>query len=351
MTVYPKTLIVHNSLSGLLAAFAVFVVGFVYGLGHVYRVPDTGFSYNTRWQVIVFSSNCAQYTTDAGVACNTGQDTLYVGDEILTIYGPGLDTRFDYEEYNTNLTATPFQGFDKGDVVKLDIQRGQEKLTIFWSMPPRSNLDQWQRLSTIWVFLPFWLAGTAVILFLRPKDMRWRLLILQNYVTGLWLVFGTVSFSQIFGSTFLLIGLSWLIMPVYLHLHCLIPSPFALKGRWIIPALYVIAGAMALLNMLGFLPLSTYYLALLIGIGGSLVLLALRAVRSALPAEKSVLNLMLLGIGVSLLPGILLWLLPTLVLESYSPDAVVIFLTTLSIPLLSFFYTYALYTHGSVKKG
>ncbi|RLT40212.1 MAG: hypothetical protein DWI57_08840, partial [Chloroflexi bacterium] len=278
-------------------------------------------------------------------SCNSGQDTLFVGDQIVAIHGPGAGVRFDYADYNTNLTRTPFNGFDTGDLVKLDIRRAGVEMAISWSMPVRSNRSQLQRLSTIWIFLPFWLAGTAVLLFLRPKDMRWRLLILQNYVTGLWLAIGTVSFSQIFGSTLLLIGLSWLIMPIYLHLHSLIPNPVRVKGRWVIPALYLVAGVMALLNMAGFLPLSTYYLALLIGIGGSLTLLVLRAVRSALPAERSVLNLMLVGIGVSLLPGILLWVLPGFFIENYAPPVLITFLATIAIPMLSFFYTYALYKH------
>ncbi|MBI3957625.1 MAG: hypothetical protein HY328_02360 [Chloroflexi bacterium] len=346
MTTNLKALTTQETLRGLLVAASVFVIGFVYGLGYVYRVPDPGFSYDPRWHIVSFSSNCVEYNVATETtACNSGRDTLYVGDQILAIYGLDPGVRLEYADYNTNLTATPFNDFDTGDVVKLDIRRKGEVLTIFWSMPVRSNRSQLQRLNTIWVFLPFWLAGTAVLLFLRPKDNRWRLLILQNYVTGLWLAIGTVSFSQIFGSTFLLIGLSWLMMPIYLHLHCLIPIPFTLKGRWWIPAFYLFAGVMALLNIAGVFPLSTYYLALLVGIGGSLALLLLRALRSTLPAERAMLNLMLMGIAVSLLPGILLSMLPGLLLDNYSPPVTVTFLATLSIPMLSFFYTYALYKH------
>ena len=236
MTTNLKALTTQETLTGLLVAASVLVIGFVYGLGHVYRVPDPGFSYDGHWNIVDFSSNCVEYSAAAETtACNSGRGTLYIGDQILTVHGPGV--RLDYADYNRDLTATPFNGFDEGDVVELDIRRAGVDMTVFWSMPVRSNRSQLQRLSTIWIFLPFWLAGTAVLLFLRPKDIRWRLLILQNYVTGLWLAIGTVSFSQIFGSTFLLIGLSWLMMPIYLHLHSLIPNPVRVKGRWIIPAL------------------------------------------------------------------------------------------------------------------
>ena len=346
VTKYLKVVSIQDTLAGLLVAAAVLAIGFIYGLVHVYLVPYPGFSYDGNWHIVDFSSNCPEYRTDAGViACNTGQDELRIGDRIETIYGPGPDVRFNYADYDTNLTATPFYGFDVDDVVTLDILRDGVKSTVSWLMPVHSNTGQLQRLNTIWIFLPFWLAGTAVLLFLRPKDIRWRLLILQNYVTGLWLAIGSVSFSQIFGSTFLSIALSWLIMPVYLHLHSLIPTPLSQKWKWWIPALYLFAAVMALLNMTGIFPLSIYYLALLIGIGGSLVLLILRTLRSTLPAERSVLNLMLVGIIVSLLPGILLSMLPKLILDNYSPPVTVTFLATLSIPMLSFFYTYALYKH------
>lgn len=344
MSMNPKTLFTQDTLTGLLVAASVLVIGFVYGLGHVYRVPDPGFSYSGSWHIVSFSRDCRQdNAAPTETTCNTGQDTLYLNDQILTIYGPVSDEKLTISDYNTNLTAIPFGGFEPGDVVKLDIKRDQTEMTLLWEMPERSKLSQLQRLSTIWIFLPFWLAGTAVLLFLRPKDTRWRLLILQNYSTGLWIAIGTVSFSQIFGSTYLSIGLSWLIMPVYLHLHLLMPSPLRLRGRGWIPAIYLLAGLMALLNMLGILPLSTYYVALLIGIGGSLLLLVLRTLRPRMSAERSALNLMLLGIGVSLLPGILLYLVPSFVLDEYSASPIIILLITLTIPTLSFFYTYALY--------
>ncbi len=346
MTVKPKFLLPQDALSGVLTAAAVLVIGFIYGLGHVYLVPDPGFSYNGRWHITDFPRRCLlDSATDSITNCNTGRDTLEIGDRITAIYNPESGEKLTLEDYNSNLTVTPFSGFAAGDLVELDIVRGEAAMQISWIMPERSNLSQVQGLSTIWIFLPFWLAGTAVLLFLRPKDIRWRLLILQNYVTGLWIAIGTVSFSQIFGSVYLSIGLSWLIMPVYLHLHLLMPSPLPLKGRWWISVLYVVAGLMALLNMLGVVPLSTYYLALVIGIGGSLLLLLMRTLRPGLPAERSALNLMLLGIGVSLLPGILLYLVPNIFVKDYTASPSVTFLATLAIPTLSFFYTYALYKH------
>lgn len=341
-----RMLSVQDTATSLLVAAVVLVIGFLYGLAHVYRVPDPGFSYNGRWSIVSFSDSCRDIdAASEDLICNTGRDALEVGDVILRIYGPGPNEDLTNQDYNTDLTATPFLGFEPGDVVRMDIVRDGAAKTVAWLMPPRSNPNQLQGLSTLWVFLPFWLAGTAVLLFLRPKDTRWRLLILQNYVTGLWLAVGTVSYSQIFGSVYLSISLSWLIMPVYLHLHLLLPRPLGLRGRWWIPALYGVSGLMALLNLSGVFPVSTYYLALFVGIGGSIFLLLMRLMRPASPSERSALNLMLLGIGISLMPGILLFLLPSLVLDNYTAAPLVTVLATVAIPILSFFYTYTLYKH------
>ena len=40
---------------------------------------------------------------------------------------------------------------------------------------------------------PFWLAGTAVLLFLRPRDQRWRILIAFLYLTSIWIVIGSIE--------------------------------------------------------------------------------------------------------------------------------------------------------------
>ncbi|MCL4831547.1 MAG: hypothetical protein KJZ86_03870 [Caldilineaceae bacterium] len=341
-----KAIFSQDAWAGILIAISVLAVGFVYALGHVYRAPDTGFSYDGRWHVVSFSRDCPLVEPVLKRSrCNTGRDDIQISDEITAIHGRNPEDVLRLEDYDTDLTVTPFGEFDPGQVVQIEILREGLPLTIEWLMPEISNRGQRQRLGTLWVFLPFWLAGTAVLLFLRPKDTRWRLLILQNYITGLWLAVGTVSYSQIFGSTYLSIGLSWVIMPIYLHLHILMPRPIQLKGKFWIPALYLFAGTMALLNMLVIVPLSSYFLALLVGIGGSILLLLLRTVRPALPAERAALNLMLLGIGISLLPGILLYLIPTAIVEGYTASPLVTLLVTVAIPIISFFYTYTLYKH------
>ncbi|HRJ43955.1 MAG TPA: hypothetical protein PL105_18850, partial [Caldilineaceae bacterium] len=232
-----KAIFSQDAWAGILIAISVLAVGFVYALGHVYRAPDTGFSYDGRWHVVSFSRDCPLVEPVLKRSrCNTGRDDIQISDEITAIHGRNPEDVLRLEDYDTDLTVTPFGEFDPGQVVQIEILREGLPLTIEWLMPEISNRGQRQRLGTLWVFLPFWLAGTAVLLFLRPKDTRWRLLILQNYITGLWLAVGTVSYSQIFGSTYLSIGLSWVIMPIYLHLHILMPRPIQLKGKFWIPA-------------------------------------------------------------------------------------------------------------------
>ncbi|RME50618.1 MAG: hypothetical protein D6790_20985, partial [Caldilineae bacterium] len=157
---------------------------------------------------------------------------------------------------------------------------------------------------------------------------------------------GDVSFSQIGGSVVLLMVLSWLLMALYLHLHLLIPEEVPRRRR--IPILWLLYGAAlvgAILNLLRVLPLQSYYIALFLGLVGSLGILIYRALRPITQAGRAGALLMLTGIGVSMLPGILLWLAPRLFDPFYTPESIVTILVTLPIPLLPFFYIYALYKH------
>ena len=111
MTIKPKILPTQDALSGVLIAAAVLVIGFIYGLGHVYLVPDPGFSYSGRWHVINFSSKCESgNAANTTTSCNTGRDTLEIGDRITTIRDPRSGEELTIDEYNTRLTVIGISG-------------------------------------------------------------------------------------------------------------------------------------------------------------------------------------------------------------------------------------------------
>lgn len=75
-----------------------------------------------------------------------------------------------------------------------------------------------------WLPYVVWMAGTATLLFIRPKDLRWRLLVAFNYFTALWLVTGSGPAKwHLWGSALFMRMAIWMTIPVYLHLHWVFP--------------------------------------------------------------------------------------------------------------------------------
>ncbi|MBU0496145.1 MAG: hypothetical protein KKB13_30190, partial [Chloroflexi bacterium] len=226
----------------------------------------------------------------------------------------------------------------------ITVQRNGQLQTMPWLMPAISQGNQAWRLVGLLFYLPFWLVGTAVLLLLRPRDQRWRLLAAFNYVTAFWLAVGMVSQSQVAASSLVLHAVSWLFVPIYLHLHLLVPTPL-LRPRlrtYLLLLLYALAAVLAALELFQLLPSSVYTLGLLLAIPGSLGLLVWRLFDRSSPAARLAARVMLAGIGLALGPGIVLGLIPKL-LNSAAPEAMAMSVAMVGIPLLPLAYAYALY--------
>ncbi|MBU0496149.1 MAG: GAF domain-containing protein, partial [Chloroflexi bacterium] len=226
----------------------------------------------------------------------------------------------------------------------ITVQRNGQLQTMPWLMPAISQGNQAWRLVGLLFYLPFWLVGTAVLLLLRPRDQRWRLLAAFNYVTAFWLAAGMVSQSGVANSSLVQHALSWLFVPIYLHLHLLVPTPL-LRPRlrtYLLLFLYALAAALAALELFQLLPSSAYALGLLLAIPGSLGLLTWRLFDHSSPAARLAACVMLAGIGLAFGPGIILGLIPKL-LDSAAPGATAMNVAMLGIPLLPLAYAYALY--------
>jgi len=321
---------------------ATLALGFLYTFAFVYFVPYPGFDYDSSWRVINFDVDCDTLVLDKKKEwCTQSADKLKIGDVLLSVNGVAR------AHYQDDYTYTPFKNTRPGDLVSLEVQRNGQIINVYWPILGPTGRAQVVRLAGFVLFLPFWLAGTIVYLFFRPKDIRWYLLIFFNYLTALWVVIGAIAFSKIWGSFILVRVLSWILVPIYVHFHLALGYR-RLQGdvwhKWGLSVIYGATVAFLILQLREMLPPSAPYVGLMLSILFSIILLLLRAIRPKAPGERAVASLMLTGIVVAFAPGILLWLVPLLT-GTTGPSALRTWMATISIALLPFFYVYALYKH------
>ncbi len=297
--------------------------------------PYAGLTFNSEW-IVTQVDRC-----DAHPGwCEANQDglrALQIGDQLVAIGD------LTFEEYRNARHLVSFDGYGPGDSVPVTLRRDGERQTIHWHMPVVTSANRAKRLSSLLFYLPFWLVGTAVLFFLQPRDTRWRLLVTFNYLTAIWLSAGIVSSWRAAGSALVMRAVTWLMVPVYLHLHLVVPAPlFKSRPRYSLPLCYAVAIILAALELPQLLPGSAYSLGLLLAITGSVGLLVSRLFARASPSVRLAARVMLAGIGLAFGPGLVLWVVPEL-LNAPGPGDMGIALATLSIPVLPLLYGYAVY--------
>ncbi len=267
--------------------------------------PYPGLEIDTEW-VVQNVSACK--TNDP--YCESEQNALQPGDQITAI---GNLTR---AEYLSNQNQIPFYGYSTGEPVTITFVRAGETHSIDWIMPIRTTnwvLSAWVQ---IIICIPFWVAGSIILFLFQPRDERWRVLILTNYATSAYLIVGLAG-KYVPYAFFALHALTWLMVPMYLHLHLIIPNPLLKKGRRLfLSVLYVLAIFLVFLEVLGMLPERAFYLGLVLIILGSLGLLAYRLFTNLSESERLALRMMFVGIGMALGPGLLLWVIPSTLARS-----------------------------------
>lgn len=305
----------------------------------LYLVYTVDFLFFTPYPGVVFTAEASGWRVN-----DANQPDIQVGDVITQI------GQLTFDEFFVSRMQVPFAGYDPGDEVLLKLQPGSR--TVSLTMPD-ITLDSYLRrfLSTLW-FFPFYLAGTTVLLLMRPRDERWWLMVAFLYLVGLWAMMGPVSNWQVAFSRLLFGAVSWLLMPVTLHLHLVVPQRlFWRTARIGLIGLYATAVLLAILEILAILPRDLTNYGFILAILASSTLLLHRTIsRRSAPSERVATRLMLAGIGLAFLPGILLILLPQLLGIVLSGEAAFT-ISYLAVPILPFFYIYAVYKHqmGSLE--
>ena len=198
----------------------------------------------------------------------SGGATLQAGDTLLQIGEVTLD---EYRE-NRRLVLFPNK-VQKGNIIPITILRNGVESTANWTVPGFTLEEFLGRFFNIWwLAYFFWFLGSITEVFIRPREIHWRLLIAFNYLTSLWLMMGSLSAWQMWESSILLHAVTWLLLPVYLHLHWIFPKPLASLPKSAGTLLYTISILMASMEIFQLLPKYFYAVALLLALVGSIIL-------------------------------------------------------------------------------
>jgi two-component system cell cycle sensor histidine kinase/response regulator CckA len=301
--------------------------------------PDLGFTLSsTDWKVVYAAQPC-------GRPENT---CLKVGDQILTIQG----VDFKHFVFDRRLSLAGL--FGANGVARVVLIREGRQLTHDVRLRGQ-RVDVQQATLSLIAPLIFWVMGTVVIIFLRPRDERWLALILFSYVTAVWIAAGLGQRTA--GAAFVFHAVIWFFLPFSFHLHTILPNE--LFGRRLRRALqgffYLLALVLAVLDARFLLQGVEYSFiwytlaAVLLSLG----LLFLRLVLPADPATRVAVRIMLFGVMLGLVPfvvfhGVLLaWFKHMAAagrdLHLFSPY--VLALSLISMPILPMSYIYAIYKH------
>jgi PAS domain S-box-containing protein len=300
--------------------------------------PDFGFTLSqTDWKVV---------TSDP---CEGGSEAcLKVGDQVKSIEGIRLE-----QFVNDRGLSTPGL-FGSDGIARVELIR-DGKLQAREVRVRAKRLDLAQMFFTMLAPLIFWLMGTVVVIFLRPRDERWLILILFSYDTALWLASGLAQ--RVAGAAYVFHAVIWFFLPLAFHLHTILPNELfpAWVRRGLQMVLYGLAGALAVLDALRllerFATLSVWFT--LAGMLLSVALLLLRLALPVDPATKVAARIMTFGVIFGLLPFLLfhgvflVWFKHLagagLDMSAFSPYMTGI--ATVSVPILPMAYVYAIYKH------
>ncbi|CAG0977396.1 partial Sensor histidine kinase ComP, partial [Anaerolineae bacterium] len=259
---------------------------------------------------------------------------LRLNDRLLQV-GP-----VHWDDFRQNFRQPLFEGAKPDDEIPLVIQRDNQTLTLFWVFPGRNPQEVAQRLINVWPLAYFfWLAGTIVALTIRPRDTRWRLLILFYYLTSLWLITGSgAAPAHVWDAGMVLQSAVWLSVPVYWHLHWVFPHPLRLTPRWLWWLVYGVAASLAVAPWLGLFPHRLYVYGFPLAIGGAILLLVIHFLSQPKHRRDIGLLVSLTTLAVAPFVAISLAALVGISFPHYAAGG-----TLLVLPLLPIGYFYAAY--------
>jgi len=311
-------------ISELLFPISVLLILVWYTYGILFAAPYPGFTFtNSDGRVATIYSPSEQ------------TPTLQQDDVLVQI---GLVT---WESYKRNARILLFDGTQPGEIVEVTVNRNGETLTIPWKFSGFDPAEFKTRFLNIWgLAFIFWFFGTAAQLLIRPKDGHQRLFIAANYLTALWLIFGSLSTFQLWESSILLHAFTWLLLPIYLHLHWVFPRPLKELPRTVWTVIYLIGFAFTAAEILQTLPKSLYALAFLAALLGSIILEVTHYIRQV--DKRRDVSFLATSIFVAFFPTIIFGILVVAgTAPTFGPA------TLFSLPFMPLAYFYVIYRRQS----
>jgi signal transduction histidine kinase len=250
--------------SDILISYGVFAFLLVYTYSLLFLVPYPGFYFNpTDGAVRAIFEDRAPASVPH----------LVVGD-ILKRVGS-----VSFEEYSESATVHFFNNYQPGDVVEILVEREGKEFTIPWVYAGFNTAEFEAHFFNVWwLAYFFWFTGAFAQMIVRPKDRRMGLFVAANYLTGMFIMLGTISSFAFLGSPVLMRVVAWLMLPVYLHFHWIFPHSLRPIPGWVKSAFYVLCGALAITQFFSTELSPLYFLAILLAFGGSIVLLVIHYV-------------------------------------------------------------------------
>ena len=223
---------------------------------------------------------------------------LAVGERILEVNGE------PWSEIVASHSLHPLATAQAGETLSLLVEGESRQREVQWQVPGFNSAEFTSRLINTWVLsYVFWLAGTITLVLVRPRDLRWALLIALNYVTAIWFLVGTISNSGVLESHFVLRAGVWISLPVYLHFHYNFPRPMGRPYKRFWTGLYITSAAMAIFQWFGWIPYNSHLFALAGAVAGSVGILVYRYVSRM--QERREIGLLVFAAAVALLPTLI----------------------------------------------
>lgn len=239
----------------------VLIILLLYSYAIFLEMPYIGFDYNA---------------TDGEVLAAWGDNPAFLslqpGDRILKV------GELTWTAFLADNRLSLFDGRKPGDIVEIQVQRGDEQIVVPWILPGPNLVEIADRATALLPSYIFWLAGVLAISLVRPRDLRRQMLTAFFLLFAPWLIFGWISFSGFWYSRIIAPAITWLMLVAYLHLYWVFPRPLTQIPKFIVWMMYLAAGTMAALELLQLLPASIYVTAVMVALVASLIILVLHAI-------------------------------------------------------------------------